>query len=226
MVEKIIEEGLRPYEAFGVKELENGTRLIAEAKFIAPMAYVHSVFKSLNNVPFEIEKNLDISLPLEIQEFYQFYNGLTIFNGAFYLFGLRSNNIRSVDEAQSQPFSILTSNRTVKNILVIGGYSWNGSRVIYDLADNTIALTPQKSDDVLLRWENMNAMLQDVILRLSKLHTADGKNIPLRPTVPIGGKDVLERLINKERKIKPYWYDETIRFMNENEIGIDDLFEL
>lgn len=222
-----LEKVLENFQEFGKKELSNGSILLAEAKFIAPKAYVHSIFRLReNDNNTEIEKMLGIKLPHDLGQFYSIYNGVNLFNGALSIYGNRNNSIRSVEEAQGQPFSIRAENRRIKEFLVIGSYNWDGSLIKYDLHSFQINLTSKVSGDIKFRWDSFKEFLESEIERLKKLHTKEGKNIPYRPTVPIGGKEVLERMINKERKVKPYWLEDTLKFIKDHDLTINELYEM
>ena len=226
-----IEREFENYKEFGYKLLENGTKLIGRAPFIAPMAYLHSLYHPHTNAADIIEKELDIELPNVLKEFYIFYNGLNFFVGTFFLYGLRETAARSLD-AVRQPFDIFTPNvksrlkGAGKNVLFIGGYSWNGSKLYIDIQTEKVFMCSKRSIVPLYEWNDFGAMLFSEIKRLKKLHTHDGKNIPYRPTVPVGGEDALERRINDKWETIPYWYEETIEFMKKNNLTARELAEI
>jgi hypothetical protein len=212
-----VHDNLEPYRKYGVEQLDNGTELIGQAKFIAPLAYVHSLYAPLDEHEIlSMEKKLGVRLPTTIKKFYQSFNGLYIFNVAFSIYGLRNNTSRTV-EASRQPFDIFTPNIDERledaedNMLFIGVYRWDGSLVYVDVDSEKVFFCAQRSAAPLLQWDSFDAMLESEFNRLADIHTADGRNIPLRPTIPIGGEDEYARMIAKAKDSKnpPYWFKGT-----------------
>jgi hypothetical protein len=211
-----IKSKLSRYKEYGFEKLADGTELIGRAKFIAPFAYLHSLYAPLAPEQIaSVEDILETPLPSALKKFYQNFNGMKLFNTAFSIYGLRTNTSRSI-EASHQPFGIISPNVDERiddareNVLFIGGYSWNGSKLFIDTNSGEVIFCSGESTSTLLIWKSFDEMLQSEIDRLIGHHTAEGKNLPFRPTVPFGGQDVLERLIAraKNSKERPYWYEE------------------
>lgn len=215
---KYINAKLARYREFGCEKLSNGSELIGRAKFIAPFAYLHSLYAPLNEKDIlMMEEKLKFVFPMSIRNFYQSFNGLKLFNTALNFYGLRTSTSRSVD-ASRQPFDIFTVNVDERiagagnNLLFIGGYSWNKSKLYIDINTERVFFCSSESATPLLQWDSFDIMLQSEIDRLIDLHSEEGKNIPFKPTVPIGGEDVLKRMIEKAKASKepPYWYKDTL----------------
>ncbi len=227
-----LEELIKNYETKGMDVQEDGTKKIGKAEFIAPLAYIHYLFKPKGDEVQIIQEQLGISLPVDLVEFYKKYNGVWLFNSAITILGIRGAFSRSNFE-NIQPFDIIDANNRSKIFrqddtkLKLGSYGWNGSEIFYNLLNNEIEYFEKDSKAFSFKWKNFNVFLNDEILRLKKLHTPEGKNTPFRPTVPIGGVDVLERMLYKERKnYIPYWLEETKAFMKKHNLTAQDLAEL
>ncbi len=65
----------------------------------------------------------------------------------------------------------------------------------------------------LMEWNSFNEWLISETNRLISHFKVDGKNIPLRSTLPIGGEELVnDRIIfQKSCKKKSYWYKDTIK---------------
>ena len=145
-IEKEIRQRLSKYEKLGTEKQSNGTELIGKAPHIAPLAWLHSIYKGLSNEEIsKLEQELETDIPKDYKEFLKFSNGLHIFNTTFCLDGLRTSYNRIKEIENRLPFSILTTNlyERPKNAkdeyFFIGGYDWgNGSHLYINKKNNSI----------------------------------------------------------------------------------------
>ncbi|BDC99592.1 hypothetical protein PEPS_18730 [Persicobacter psychrovividus] len=230
MYRKFIED-LKKFESLGVEVLDDGTRLIGKAPFIAPLARVHLLYAGIYDGEIDyLESQVGCKFPNSLRLFFQCFNGLMLFN-CVSVYGLRKNNERSIDSTW-QPFDFIFYNNEEKlpglpnDMVVIGGYRWNGSKLCLNLKTEEVIFSSTDSYKELMKWSSLEEMLGSELNRLSNRHTKEGKNIPYRPTVPMGGKEELEKRLNKTKRKKPYWYDETIEFMKKNNYSIEGLLNL
>ena len=119
---KEIRNRLSNYEKLGVEKQSNGTELIGKAPHIAPLAYLHSIYKGLNKEEIDrLERELETEIPTDYKKFLQFSNGLHIFNTTFCLDGLRTsyNRIKEIENGISDPDDNVLKNapHIAKNVM-------------------------------------------------------------------------------------------------------------
>jgi len=177
---------LKPYEKYGTIIQENGTKLIGKAPHIAPMAWLHSIFKGLEINDVEIiATELNTEIPKEYVEFLTFSNGLGLFTGTLSLFGRRTSYERVAEINARQPFSLRTINihekpsNSNENYFYIGSYNWDGSLVFIDKLNNKVHRCDRDDGEILKTWTDFSDFLKTEILRLKSLHNENGteKNI-------------------------------------------------
>jgi hypothetical protein len=180
---KEIRNRLSKYEKLGVEKQSNGTELIGKAPHIAPLAYLHSIYKGLNTKEIDrLEQELETEIPIDYKKFLQFSNGLHIFNTTFCLDGLRTSYNRTKEIENRLPFSILTTNlyERPKNAkpehFFIGGYDWgNGSHLYINRDNNKVYRCKENDIKPLNEWNNLNEMILSEIDRLMELHNVSGE---------------------------------------------------
>jgi hypothetical protein len=103
-----------------------------------------------------------------------------MFFRTFALYGLRKDFTRVGDEAR-QPFDIRTPNTferpkdADRNILIIGGYSKDGSKILLDVNDGKIFRCERyHAKKILNEWPDLWTMLDEESNRLSKLFNEKG----------------------------------------------------
>ncbi|PQJ21968.1 SMI1/KNR4 family protein [Tenacibaculum sp. SG-28] len=172
---------LKPYEKYGSIVQENGTKLIGKAPHIAPLAWLHSIYKGLEISEIrEIESKLDIELPKDYSEFLKLCNGLKLFNTTLSLNGRRTSYDRKAEINARQPFDLSTKNiyerpkNTNSEHFFFGSYFSDGSLVLIDKSTNKVIRTDRNKFRVLNSWTNFNEFLKKEIIRLKKLHNEDG----------------------------------------------------
>jgi hypothetical protein len=163
----------------GERILDNGTILICQVPHIAPKAWLHIIYPPilLKQIA-EIEVELSISLPEDLKEFLLTTNGINIFSDSLSIYGKRTSYVRQGDEA-IQPYDLATHHSEEKsyipeNFLVIGSYSWDGSKIIFNLDTNQIHRCQEGSSVVMQSWDNLKTFLVNEIIRLSILFDDNG----------------------------------------------------
>jgi len=177
--------------ALGQRVLSDGTRLIGPAPHVGRAAWLHIIFRALEEREIGgLREKLD-NLPEAFRGFLARQNGLSIFSDALSIYGLRVSYARTGDAAY-QPYSILTPNvherprDAPSSAFFVGGYSGDGSLLYIDEAENGRVIRCDRETAASLNcWTNMTAMLDSEALRLAFLYDAQGRCIdPNRPTTP------------------------------------------
>lgn len=178
-------------EPLGGRVLSDGTRLIGAIPHVGPDAWLHALFPGLREPELrQLEESLGGPLPCELREFYRRFNGLSLFNDALSIFGLRQKLGRTGDAAW-QPFSILTPNGPERppdsppGLTFIGGYGWDGSLVFIGPSDKRVVRCLKTSSTPLNQWANLGEFLSHEAARLAVHFDDRGRQIqPTSPTVP------------------------------------------
>ncbi|PQV64820.1 hypothetical protein B1R32_10387 [Abditibacterium utsteinense] len=169
-----IKRELEKVSALGDEVSANGTRLIGHAPHVAPLAYFHQIFPSLNTKEISwLAQHFPRDLPTDLKDFFLLANGIDVFIGALSIFGLRRNYIRTVEESR-QPFSIVIPNTFERpsnlslDLLIIGYSSTDGSHYVINSVSNKVSRLHQRSFRQIAGWENLWVMLLEEITRLQK----------------------------------------------------------
>lgn len=167
----------------GMRELESGTKLICHVPHVAPEAWFHIIYSNLSTEEvLKISSALPYGLPSEFEDFLTEANGLNIFSDSLSIWGLRKSYMRIGDES-IQPYDLLAMNRErpescPESWVFFGGYSWDGSRVLFDTSDNTdsskVYLCARDSAQILKQWTSFREWIVSEIDRLSKLYDSNG----------------------------------------------------
>lgn len=177
----------------GIRYVEKtGATLIGRAPFVAPYAWVNAIFPTLS---LEDIKDLEDSLGRQIPDDYKdflmnFSNGLQVLNDNLTLYGLRNNYHRDEDDVW-QPFDIRLSNKyaapadATPEMLFIGSYKWDGSKIYIHSKTNTICFCSRDSSHPLKIWDSFITMLTLEIKRLYTLFDDSGRPLDkLFPKTP------------------------------------------
>lgn len=179
------------YKSLGDKILENKTHLIGKAPHIAPEAWLHTIYPPLSSTDIgSLEKELHKPLPVEYRTFLEHTNGLNVFNTTLYLFGLRRNYNRDLDNVW-QPFDIILPNtieappNIKENVCIIGGYDWDGSYLYINSTDGSVHLCKRRDSKSIFNWKSFPEMLESEVKRLVTLFDGNGQEInPDESTLP------------------------------------------
>lgn len=177
-------------ESLGAKTVKSGARLIGHIPHWAPEGYLHVVFPPLSGPDLDkLRRALKRNIPPEYEALLGTTNGLSVFADSLALYGHRTSYRRSIDD--TQPYSILDPNQEERpsglqsSVLVIGGYSEDGSKVCLDGEHGVVFRCERyRGDLVLNRWPNLETMLQSEIKRLSGLFDERGRRKDGVKTVP------------------------------------------
>jgi len=186
---------LRKWESKGKRELLNGTKLICPVPHIAPQAWLHQIYAQLSELQIiELEKELPISLPKDFKDFLSHANGINIFSDSLSIWGLRNSYVRTGDEA-IQPYSLSDLNAErprgcPDSWLFFGSYSWDGSRVMFDLkegigSNNKVYLCLRNSTIIIKEWSSLWDWVIAEVERLGRMYDENGvvidDNMPTSP---------------------------------------------
>lgn len=176
---------------------ETGAIKIGKAPYIAPLAIINCLYNVITEKDVKyIENEIKHTIPLSYKRFLtQFSNGLSVMGDGICgmnLYGLRHNYIRTIEMAW-QPFSLLDYNSywsdkpkgLPTDALVIGGYSWDGSK-LYMTQDEKVHYCARYDSTSLKVWDSLEEMLLEEIPRLYSL--VDENSVPKdpsKPTIPV-----------------------------------------
>lgn len=195
--ESIIQK-LMKWKTCGERTLDNGTRLICHVPHVAPEAWFHEIYPSLDEMRIEeIAIKTGGELPKDLIEFLRCTNGINVFSDSLRLYGFRTSYVRTGDEA-IQPYDLISANMEKerdmpKTWLLIGGYRWDGSSILYDLGlcNNKVYRCDPDSNAILQEWDSLWSLLDLEIDRLSELYDGNGvKYDKDTPTVPETHEDL------------------------------------
>lgn len=176
--------------SFGIRQLNDGTRLFGRATHVAPEAWLHLIFPPLIEAEVEIlEQTLRRQIPKPYRTFLtKFGNGINIFSGSLSLDGMRKSNDRTGD-GNWQPFAIETPNLYERprdaesRHFFIGGFEEDGS-LLY-LENDKVIRCDRASVKPLNEWGSLSEMIGSEVKRLSELFDEYGrKRDPDKPTTP------------------------------------------
>jgi hypothetical protein len=180
-IENFIISELEPYEKYGKTIQENGTKLIGKAIHIAPLAWLHSIYKGLNEIEIkEVESDLNTEIPKEYACFLHFSNGLNLFNTSLSLYGRRTSYNRISAINARQPFDLKTKNiherpkKSKEEYFYIGSYFKDGSLIFIDKITNEIHRTERDEINILNSWSDFREFIESEIVRLKSLHNENG----------------------------------------------------
>jgi hypothetical protein len=180
------------YKFIGEQRLDDGTILIGRMPHIAPHAWLHNIYPVLNdNEMLLIQKKIGGVIPKSYTNFLILHsNGISIFNDALSLDGLRKKAGRSI-EAAWQPYSIFTPNiveriRDAKpHHFFIGGYGWDGSLLYIDANTEKVYRCSRTSIKPLNSWNSFGDMLVSETERIALLFDENGvEKDEEKPTTP------------------------------------------
>ena len=181
---------LNKYEGGGERKLENGTLLICHVPHLAPEAWLHEIYISLSEEQInELENTIPVPLPSDYREFLKISNGINIFSDSLSVFGVRDS------DSSTQPYDIIDENMEApegapESWLFFGGYSWDGTMVMFDLNEGTennkVYLCARESAEILYEWNDFWSWLSEETDRLSKMFDLNGVKLDKNtPTCPI-----------------------------------------
>jgi hypothetical protein len=153
IVEKIVEitDLFEQWRAMGNRRLDNGIELIGQAGGEAEPYWMHVVFPGLSAAQVtSIEAGIGTPLPPQLRRIYRVIGGMTLFLGAFQLYGLRRPGLRSGVEAL-EPEDVVALNHEIDTM------GWRPARAVafaVNALDGSIHLTGMgRNPDEVFRCE-------------------------------------------------------------------------
>jgi hypothetical protein len=167
----------------GERTLGNGTELVGHVPHVASEAWLHMLFAPIDDqVIEEIERSLELALPSDYACLLRQHNGVRLFSGDIWLGGWRVSFARKGD-AIWQPFSVVSANLDNGTLqsdnpeLVIGGEEGVGARFRINIKSQQVCKYGQRGKKPLASWDNIEAMLQAEVGRVSRRYDASGHRI-------------------------------------------------
>jgi hypothetical protein len=161
--------------------MEDGTELFGRTPWRGTEAWHHLVFAPLSSDAIQsMEKLIEYELPIEVRNFYEGTNGLSLFSGSLAVYGLRRSYQRT-DLALRQPFDITIPNRHERirtapaSAIFLATYSKDGSHIYLDGRSGVLHHCPRFSAESLRSWPDMATMLRSEISRMALYYAPDGR---------------------------------------------------
>jgi len=149
--------------------------------WVAPQAYLHIVFKGADRYGLR-EVGDKLGLPEGWRNVLEIQNGAILFSGSISLYGVHAPGafLNRSDFFNRMPFSIEGENRSWPPKdrgaqVAIGGYSYDGTRAVLDLAREQVAAMPRKSTTVLENWLSAESWVKTELQRLRTMFDNQGK---------------------------------------------------
>lgn len=188
-----INDLLCKYSYLGTHESLRHDKQIGWVPKIAELAYLNDIFTPLSPAELQILKQeVPYPFPLEYEYFLtHFSNGLSVMVGRFCIYGLRRDTMIEDPYAPSTLslylFNVLERPKNAtKDILIVGGYSADHSRLYMKQGDSTVYYCKQWDVTPLKTWSSFEDMLLEEIARVSSLFKEDiGKLSSEREFLPI-----------------------------------------
>ena len=142
---------------------------------------IHRMFVPISEDEASIlEKDMHMSLPNDYRWFLlNVSNGLDLYNTTLCFYGKRTHYNRK--ETDPQPFTIITPNtyerpqNATDNMVFIGSYYWDGSRLYIDKTDNSVHFCSSNDATSKKKWNSFYSMLSEEITRLECLYGRNGE---------------------------------------------------
>ncbi len=152
-----------------------------EDSFLCRWKTIHRIFVPIGNGEVSLlEKELHMSLPKDYSWFLRnVSNGLDLYNTTLCLYGKRTHYDRA--RSEPQPFNIITPNtyerprNATSDMVFIGSYYWDGSRLYIDKTDNSVHFCSSDDATSKKKWDNFYSMLVEEIDRLKCLYGSNGE---------------------------------------------------
>ena len=166
------------WRAMGSLRLRSGTELIGEIPQNDSHCWLHVVYPglSLDRID-ELEGRLRISLPRELRALYRRISGMSLFHGAFRLFGYRKPGV-IITENDLQPDDLLRLNHELdvlgwkpKHALAVAENGWDLSVHVLGLTGNphTVHRCERATGQILEEHPNIWVCLAERLYKLDRL---------------------------------------------------------
>lgn len=153
--------------------------LIGRAPHIAKFAYLHAIYKQIENREILVIEREVGPIPKEYVNFLKVCNGLSIFNNSLALYGYRFNYLRDLQNIW-QPFDLIELNKNErpydsnKNFFFIGSYRADGSLVYINCINHKVIRCSHDSSEPLNVWTDLEEMVLEEIDRIKLLFNSKG----------------------------------------------------
>jgi hypothetical protein len=150
--------------------------------WVAPEAYLNVVYKPAPRELF-VQVAEKWRFPSSVIDFLGNQNGAMLFSGSLNLYGVveRGRLLNRQDRFSLPPFDIEQENASWSfhpdRLLVVGGYSLEGSRACIDRSDGRVHLFRMKTRIPTVSWSTLDHWLTDEIARLRTLFDDNGRRI-------------------------------------------------
>lgn len=170
----------------GERKVNNNVLLYGKAPHIGPSAYLHELYPALSKDEIQVlGKCINMKIPAHLVDFYSECNGFNFFCDKLAIYGLRI-------QSSFQPYDLMTPNVDERlkdaddDMIFIGGYSWDGSRIYTKENDSKIYLCSPKSSRPLKIWESLSIFIAQEAERMPTLFDTNGIIIDAsKSTLPI-----------------------------------------
>lgn len=165
---------LNQSESLGVQDLPDGTRLVGHVPQIAPLAYLHVIFRALSpeELPL-LERAIKNELPPVLREFFLHMNGLNVFLTTLAIHGLRKTYDRT-GSAMWQPFGMEEINVSERingatnDLIFFASYKEDGSLLYTSKKNERVFKCSSTSIDPVQEWPSFQDAIGQEIIRISK----------------------------------------------------------
>jgi hypothetical protein len=167
--------------------------------WLAPEAYLNIVYRPAPaKLLSEVAKKW--SFPPVVVDFLNHQNGAMLFSGSLNVYGVvePSRLLNREDRFSLPPFNIEPENKSWSvdpdRLLVVGGYTFDGSRACIDRSDGQIHVFQKGRRIPKVSWSSLDSWLAGEVARLRPLFDDEGKRTgPESDTGPPQSEDVSER---------------------------------
>jgi hypothetical protein len=168
----------RPFDDRETTEAYYRTRV----PWVAPEAYLNLVYKSApSGVLAEVATKW--RFPSSLVKLLEQHNGAMLFSGALNLYGVVSPGrfLNREDSLSLPPFNIEWENKSwslhPERLLVVGGYTLDGSRVCVDRSDGKAHVFQRSQRAPMASWPSLESWILDEVARLRLLFDDEGKRV-------------------------------------------------
>jgi hypothetical protein len=224
-----ISEKLKTFREHGELDVDINCTLICHNIYTDRASWCHWLYKpmdenEINKLEIEIKKNIYQSYKLFLLQM----NGIGIFHSSINLFG---NNIdfNTGKRIPFAPFDLINANeyrfnygeRSVQlseDVLVIGGYGKDGSKIGILGTDGKVVRFDEKSLEVYNEWKSFDIFFVSEFERLSNLFNTDGtKKDSEISTTPIRSTHPENCIINLVRSDDYTFYKKPVRVKSKRD---------
>ncbi|EJX0633972.1 SMI1/KNR4 family protein [Salmonella enterica] len=185
LISPLVEQMLK-FAPLGESKMANNTMRYGRAPHIGVSAYLHELYPPLSNDEIKMMgRCINKEIPNHLISFYKECNGFNFFCDKLAIYGLRI-------QSSFQPYDLVTPNVDERlidaddDMIFIGGYSWDGSRIYTKTDDSKIYICSPRSAKPLKSWGSMGQFIMQEVGRISALFDSNGIIIDAsKSTLPV-----------------------------------------